>query len=109
MLAEIKRQFYESTLKDLEIITQKLLKEELTTKEYPELAEEIFSLSHQICGTGPMLGFNTTSKLSRKLEKTFYEIKAGQKNLTPQLIWQTRRALETLISAFKEENNNQLQ
>ncbi|WP_052345501.1 Hpt domain-containing protein [Alkaliflexus imshenetskii] len=109
MLAEIKKQFYETTVKELEDINIKLSHEEVPVEDHPVLTEQIFTLTHQISGTGPMLGFDGASKLSRKLERTFYDIRAGQRNLTPQLIWQTKRAIEVLIQTFVEENSIQRQ
>jgi chemotaxis protein histidine kinase CheA len=109
MLTEIKKQFYHDTIKELIVISSVLSKEEILIQEHHVLAEQIFTLSHQISGTGPMLGFDSTSKLSRKLERTFYDIKQGQREITPQLLWQTKRAIETIINTFNEENEIQSQ
>ncbi|GAO31779.1 Hpt domain-containing protein [Geofilum rubicundum] len=105
MLAEIKKQFYNDTLRELEGINGKLSAEELPVNEHAVIAEKIFTISHQISGTGPMLGFNSSSVLSRKLEKTFYHIRSGEREITPQLLWQTKRAIEAIIKAISEENS----
>ena len=107
MLTEIKKQFYNDTLKELESISGQLSEAQLPIDAHPVIAEKIFSISHQISGTGPMLGFDSTSILSRKLEKTYYQVRSGEKEITPQLLWQTRRAIEALIRAIGEENNHQ--
>jgi chemotaxis protein histidine kinase CheA len=107
MLAEIKKQFYSDTLRELEGISGKLTAKELPENEYPLIAEKIFTISHQISGTGPMLGFHSSSVLSRKLERTYYHIRSGEREITPQLLWQTKRALEAIIKAINEENKQQ--
>lgn len=105
MLAEIKKQFYNDTLRELEGINAKLAVEDFPENEHAVIAEKIFTISHQISGTGPMLGFNSSSVLSRKLEKTFYHIRSGEREITPQLLWQTKRAIEAIIKAISEENS----
>jgi chemotaxis protein histidine kinase CheA len=107
MLAEIKKQFYHDTLKELEGINRQLSEIPLPIDLQPVIAEKIFSISHQISGTGPMLGFDSTSILSRKLEKTYYQVRLGAKEITPQLLWQTKRAIEAIIRTIGEENHHQ--
>ncbi|MDG5799401.1 Hpt domain-containing protein [Marinilabiliaceae bacterium ANBcel2] len=103
MLDEIKKQFYTETIKELESISRELSDNSYSPK-VPHLSEKIFSVSHHISGTGPMLGFETTSKISKKLEKTFYDIKGGQRELTPQIVNQTKRTIDLLIESFNKEN-----
>jgi len=107
MLTEIKKQFYKDAIQELEFISQRLTEGQLSTNEYPYIAKKVFTISHQISGTGPMLGFDNSSTLSRKLEKTYYQINSGEKEVTPQLLWQTKRAIETIIKTINEENNKQ--
>lgn len=104
MLAEIKKQFFNDTLKELEGINGLLSGQQVPIDEHSLLAEKIFTITHQISGTGPMLGFDSTSVLSRKLEKTYYHIRSGEKEITPQLLWQTKRAIESIIKTIGEEN-----
>ena len=107
MLAEIKKQFYNDTLKELEGINGRLSEKPVPIDEHSVIAEKIFMITHQISGTGPMLGFNSTSVLSRKLEKTYYHVRSGEKEITPQLLWQTKRAIDTIIKTIGEENGRQ--
>lgn len=107
MLAEIRKQFYKDTLKELEGINGKLASDNIPPEEQSLIAEKVFSVSHQISGTGPMLGFDSTSLLSKKLESTFYDIRRGEKKITPQLLWQTKRVIDAMIKSFNEENNSQ--
>ncbi len=107
MLAEIKKQFYNDTLKELEGINGLLSEKPVPIDEHAVIAEKIFTITHQISGTGPMLGFDSTSVLSRKLEKTFYHVRSGEKEITPQLLWQTKRAIESIIKTIGEENGRQ--
>jgi chemotaxis protein histidine kinase CheA len=108
MLNEIKRQFFAETIKKLDNINIELEKQQMGGDEQILLAEEIFFVSHQLSGTGPMLGFQDTSKISRKLERTFYDIRQGQREITPQVLWQTKRAIEAMIKTFYQENDNLL-
>ncbi len=107
MLTEIKKQFFNDTLKELEGINGLLSEQQVPIDEYAVLAEKIFTITHQISGTGPMLGFDSTSVLSRKLEKTYYHVRSGEKEITPQLLWQTKRAIESIIKTIGEENGHQ--
>ncbi|MDI9539522.1 Hpt domain-containing protein [Xiashengella succiniciproducens] len=103
MLAEVKKQFYINTLKELDGINGKLSRDEIPSEEQSAIADKIFTISHQISGTGPMLGFNNASQLSKKLELTYNEIRNGKRELTPQILWQTRRTIDAMIKAFQEE------
>lgn len=107
MLTEIKKQFFNDTLKELEGINGLLSEQQVPIDEHAVLAEKIFTITHQISGTGPMLGFDSTSVLSRKLEKTYYHVRSGEKEITPQLLWQTKRAIESIIKTIGEENGHQ--
>lgn len=108
MLDIIKKQFYNDTLKELLLINAKLSEESILPDDSKSLVNSIFSITHQISGTGPMLGFNNTSKISRKIEKTFYEIKSGEKEITAPIIMQTRRALESIIDSMNQEFNSSM-
>lgn len=103
MLTEIKNQFYQDTLETL-ISIQKVLSE--TPPEGDEernMVERVFTVSHQISGTGPMLGFENSALLSRKLERTFYEIRSGKRKLTAQLLTQTQRTIQNLLEVLQKE------
>ncbi len=108
MLENIKKQFYNNTIKELLFINAKLSEESIHPNESISLVNSVFSITHQISGTGPMLGFMNTSKISKKVEKTFYEIRAGEKELTAPIIMQTRRALESIIDSMNQEFNSSL-
>jgi chemotaxis protein histidine kinase CheA len=108
MLEEIKNQFYSNTLKELQFVSQQL-SGALHQAENPDaLVNNIFSIMHQISGTGPMLGFDRTSGLSRKVEKTFVEIRSGEKSLTSQILQQTQRAIDAMIQTLNDEQNSKL-
>lgn len=108
MLEEIKNQFYSSTLKELQLLCQQLCRAFLQAEELDSLVNSVLSISHQISGTGPMLGFDQTSKLSKKVEKTFVDIRSGEKSLTPQVLQQTQRAFDAMIQTLNDENNRKL-
>lgn len=108
MLDSIKQQFFNDVKKELLLINTKLSDELIPPHESKSLVDSIFSITHQISGTGPMLGFNNTSKISRKIEKSFYEIRSGEKELTASIMIQTRRALETIIDSMNQELNSSM-
>lgn len=105
MLEEIKNQFYSNTLNQLQLISQKLSQKTIPAEEIDILVNNIFSISHLICGTGPMLGFDRTAKLSGKLEKTFSDIRSGGKCLTKAILQQTQRAIGAMIQTLNEEQS----
>ncbi len=105
MLTKIKKQFYEYAINELEEINDGLSKTNIKPKEKGEIVEKVFSVSHQLCGTGPMLGFDSSSQICKKLEKIFYDIKRGQRQITPQVLLQTKRIIESLIQTIHKEAN----
>ncbi|ASB49028.1 Hpt domain-containing protein [Alkalitalea saponilacus] len=108
MLTEIKQQFYKETLQELKNISSDLSAQVIDADRKSLLVDRIFSVSHQLSGTGPMLGFDMSSKISRKLEKTFYEIRSGEKEVSLQLLWQTKRTIDFMIDCITEENQTQV-
>ncbi len=106
MIEKIKEQFHLETLNELQIISTNLSAEIISPEDMSLLINRIFSITHQISGTGPMLGFDYTSKLSRKIEKTFYEIRSGEKALNMQIVLQTRRTIDTMIKSINDEFNS---
>lgn len=50
-----------------------------------------------------MLGFDNSSLLSRKLERTFYEIRSGKRTLTAQVLTQTQRTIQNLLEVLQKE------
>jgi len=103
MLEGIKKQFFKDTINELQNINIMLSVEIVHPNDYDLLIKEVFNITHQISGTGPMLGFEATSNLSRKIEKIYSEIKTQHKDLTPSIILQTRRAIVLMIETMNNE------
>ncbi len=104
MLQEIKKQFFEQTLHELTSINELLDKDKFEEKEMSVLIDRIFNITHQICGTAPMLGYETMPVLSRKLERVFYQIRTEKTEITNQFIQQTKRNLIVMISLLNDES-----
>jgi len=104
MLQEIKKQFFEQTLQELTSINKLLEKDKFEENEWSILIDRIFNVTHQICGTAPMLGYEVMPVLSRKLERVFYQMRTEKTEVTNQFIQQTRRNLVVMISLLNEES-----
>lgn len=104
MLQEIKKQFFEQTLHELTSINELLDKDKFEEKEMSVLIDRIFNVTHQICGTAPMLGYEAMPVLSRKLERVFYQIRTEKTEITNQFIQQTKRNLIVMISLLNDES-----
>jgi chemotaxis protein histidine kinase CheA len=107
MLHEIKNQFFYNTIKELQSISIKLSAESILSEDFPMVIHQVYQLTHQISGTGPMLGFVNTSKLSRKIEKTFLDITTSKKELSLPIVLQTRRAVDSMIQTMNDEFDKQ--
>ena len=103
MLQEIKKQFFEQTLHELTSINELLDKDKFEEKEMSVLIDRIFNVTHQICGTAPMLGYEAMPVLSRKLERVFYQMRTEKTEITNQFIQQTKRNLIVMISLLNDE------
>ncbi|HLW06505.1 MAG TPA: Hpt domain-containing protein [Marinilabiliaceae bacterium] len=103
MLQEIKKQFFEQTLHELTSISELLDKDKFEEKEMSVLIDRIFNITHQICGTAPMLGYEAMPVLSRKLERVFYQMRTEKTEITNQFIQQTKRNLIVMISLLNDE------
>lgn len=103
MLQEIKKQFFEETSEELASIYKLLDKDSFDENELSILIDRIFNVTHQICGTAPMLGYKITPVLSRKLERVFNRMQVEKEEITSQFIQQTKRNLLAIISLLKEE------
>lgn len=103
MLTEIKNQFYQDTLETLISIQEVLPETPLEGETARNMVERVFTVSHQVSGTGPMLGFDNSSLLSKKLERTFYEIRSGKRTLTAQVLTQTQRTIQYLLEVLQKE------
>lgn len=104
MLQEIKKQFFEQTLHELTSINELLDKDKFEEKEMSVLIDRIFNITHQICGTAPMLGYEAMPVLSRKLERVFYQMRTEKTEITNQFIQQTKRNLIVMISLLNDES-----
>lgn len=104
MLQEIKKQFFEQTLHELTSINELLDKDKFEEKEMSVLIDRIFNVTHQICGTAPMLGYEAMPVLSRKLERVFYQMRTEKTEITNQFIQQTKRNLIVMISLLNDES-----
>lgn len=108
MLDGIKKQFYINTITELQNINIMLTVDPVHANDYDLLIKKVFNITHQISGTGPMLGFEATSILSRKIEKIYSEIETQTKDLTPSIIQQTRRAIVLMIETMNNELNGKM-
>lgn len=107
MFEEIKKQFCIDTLKELQNISVKL-SEIVLPDDSSLLVNKIFSITHQISGTGPMLGFDEVAKLSRKIEPIFADISNSKKELTPQIILQTKRVIDSMIKSMNDDLSSRM-
>ncbi len=106
MYQEIKKQFLNESITELQEISKSLSTEFLNSEQKSILIDQIFEITHKICGTGPMLGINDVSVISRKIEKTFLDIKSGDKELSVQIILQTCRGIDQILNTLNKEINN---
>jgi chemotaxis protein histidine kinase CheA len=103
MLEEIKRKFFSQTLSELEDLVA-ILETKIESDKLNETVERIFTISHQISGTAPMLGYVLIPKISQKVARVFYEVRANNKGVSEQFLQQTRRTLLSMIEALKDES-----
>jgi chemotaxis protein histidine kinase CheA len=103
MLEDIKRKFFSQTLHELEDLVV-VLENEIDGDKLNETVERIFTVSHQISGTAPMLGYELIPKLSRKVERNFYEVRANNRGVSLQFLQQVRRTLLSMIETLKDES-----
>jgi chemotaxis protein histidine kinase CheA len=108
MLEGIRKQFYTDTLLELQNINTMLTVEIIHPDDYDLLIKKVFNIAHQISGTGPMLGFEATSKLSRKIERIFSELKTHNKDLSASIVLQTKRAVVSMIDTMNNEFDGQM-
>jgi len=103
MFEDIKKKFFTQTLSELENLVV-ILENEPDGDQLDETVERIFTISHQICGTAPILGYDLMPKLSRKVERAFYEVRNKKRDISAQFLQQTRRTILSMIETLKEES-----
>jgi len=102
-LEEIKRTFIDNSIDQLLGLKEKLVNADFLNPEFKVdgIAEEVFMIMHGMSGTAPMLGLDSLTHVSRKLELVFDKIRKGEKDLSEQLSLQTIRGIDNLIEELR--------
>ncbi|MGQ1945614.1 Hpt domain-containing protein [Geofilum sp. OHC36d9] len=108
MLEDLKRKFFDQILSELENLAV-ILEKEPDGDKLDDTVERIFTISHQISGTAPMLGYEVMPKLSRKVERAFYEVRTNNRDISSQFLQQTRRTILSMIETLKDESKGMAQ
>lgn len=102
-MQELRQQFIDSAIKNLEILSRKIS----SAEDFPDtFVQDIFRQIHTIKGTAQTFDFKKSSRIAHELESILSDAKNGRHTLSKQLLIEYITALEKSFDEHTANNND---
>lgn len=107
MIKKIRETFINDSIKELESIENFLL-EDHNGDIFDNIVEKVFSTTHNIKGTAPMLGIDSVDHIVKPMEIVFNDLRQGKLLVSPEIIFNTKKLIPVIKSELLEEATNRM-